>query len=138
MTKFFVLTAVILLAGCSSQASRMADCQAQGVSRDACYIAEQNRQASITAAAEKQAMENAVKQYAQATSKVVKVRIAGVALKIYPADKQCYVDGVAAAMTEDNVDATTYKQGFYDVIHYKRTHKIVLLNKGQIIGRAKG
>lgn len=116
----------------------MADCQAQGVSRDACYIAEQNRQASITAAAEKQAMENAAKQYAQATSKVVKVRIAGVALKIYPADKQCYVDGVAAAMTEDNVDATTYKQGFYDVIHYKRTHKIVLLNKGQIIGRAKG
>src|SRR5476651_2236057 len=116
MTKFFVLTAVILLAGCSSQASRMADCQAQGVSRDACYIAEQNRQASITAAAEKQAMENAAKQYAQATSKVVKVRIAGVALKIYPADKQ----------------------GFYDVIHYKRTHKIVLLNKGQIIGRAKG
>lgn len=138
MTKFLIITTFVLLAGCSSQASQMAQCHAQGISGDVCYMAEQNRQASITAAAEKQAMENAAKQYAQATSKVVKVRIAGVALKIYPADKQCYVDGVAAAMTEDNDDATTYKQGFYDGIHYKRTHKIVLLNKGQIIGRAKG
>ncbi|WP_413529584.1 hypothetical protein [Rahnella inusitata] len=59
-------------------------------------------------------------------------------MKIYPADKQCYVDGVAAAMIEDNDDATTYQQGLYDVIHYKRAHKIVLLNKGQIVGRAKG
>lgn len=138
MTKFFVLSAIVLLAGCTTQASRMAACQAQGVSRDACYIADQNRQATMNAAVEKQALENAAKQYAQATSKVVKVRISGVALKIYPADKQCYVDGVAAAMTEDNSDATTYKQGFYDVIHYKRTHKIILLNNGKIIGRANG
>lgn len=48
-----------LLDGCSSQASRMAECEAQGISRDACYIAEKNRQATINASAEKQALENA-------------------------------------------------------------------------------
>lgn len=52
-----------LLAGCSSTASRMAECEAQGVSKDACYIAEQNRKATINAAAEKQAMENAQALY---------------------------------------------------------------------------
>lgn len=137
MIKFFALTAVALLAGCSSPASRMADCQAQGISRDACYIVEQNRQAGIENVALKQAMENAASQYAQAASKVIKVHIAGIALKIYPADKQCYVDGVAAAMDEDNNDATTYQQGLFNVIHYKRTHKIVLLKNGQMIGQAK-
>ncbi|MCW2474715.1 MULTISPECIES: hypothetical protein [unclassified Symbiopectobacterium] len=53
------LIAVVMLAGCSSQASRMAECQAQGVSRDACYIAEKNRQSTMAASAEKQALENA-------------------------------------------------------------------------------
>lgn len=38
-------------------------CESKGVSRDACYIAEQNRQATINAAAEKQAMENAQSLY---------------------------------------------------------------------------
>ncbi|WP_409301118.1 hypothetical protein [Pseudomonas sp. KCJK8993] len=46
-------------AGCSSAAQRMSDCQAQGVSRDACHTAEQNRQAAVKAAVEQQAMENA-------------------------------------------------------------------------------
>ncbi|MFQ2603155.1 hypothetical protein ACK30G_09815 [Aeromonas caviae] len=50
-----------LLAGCASPAQRMAECQAQGISKDACYQAEQNRQASIMNAAEKQALENASK-----------------------------------------------------------------------------
>lgn len=52
-----------LLAGCSTEASRMNDCQNKGISRDACYIAEQNRQATINASAEKQAMENAQSLY---------------------------------------------------------------------------
>lgn len=56
----------ILLASCSSTASRMAECEAQGVSKDTCYLAEQNRQTAIHATAEKQALENAAKQYAQA------------------------------------------------------------------------
>ncbi|MEE1913423.1 hypothetical protein [Aeromonas caviae] len=50
-----------LLAGCASPAQRMTECQAQGISKDACYQAEQNRQASIMNAAEKQALENASK-----------------------------------------------------------------------------
>ncbi|OAT27479.1 hypothetical protein M976_02185 [Buttiauxella ferragutiae ATCC 51602] len=43
------------LVGCSTPAQRQAECQAQGVSKDACYMAEQNRQN----VALKQAMENA-------------------------------------------------------------------------------
>ena len=54
-----------VLAGCSTEASRMNACESKGVSRDACYIAEQNRQATINAAAEKQAMENAQTYIAQ-------------------------------------------------------------------------
>lgn len=46
-----------ILTGCSTEASRMSACESKGVSRDACYIAEQNRQATINAVAEKQAME---------------------------------------------------------------------------------
>ncbi|MGY3856934.1 hypothetical protein [Aeromonas intestinalis] len=62
MKKIMLLLSVtVLMAGCSSPAQRMADCQAQGISKDACYMAEQNRQAAITNAAEKQAMENASK-----------------------------------------------------------------------------
>lgn len=52
-----------VLAGYSIEASRMNDCENKGVSRDACYVAEQNRQATINAAAEKQAMENAQSLY---------------------------------------------------------------------------
>jgi len=48
-----------LLAGCVSEEQRLAQCQAKGVSRDACYVAAQTLQAAINAAAEKQALENA-------------------------------------------------------------------------------
>lgn len=41
----------------------MSACESKGVSRDACYISEQNRQATINAVAEKQAMENAQNVY---------------------------------------------------------------------------
>lgn len=54
-----VVVAAGTLAGCSSPAQRMADCQAQGISKDTCYLAEQNRQNSINSVAMKQAMENA-------------------------------------------------------------------------------
>ena len=59
--KKILLVGVIaaLLAGCVSEEQRLAQCEAKGVSRDACYIADQNRQATINAAAEKQALENA-------------------------------------------------------------------------------
>lgn len=62
MKKIILLLSVAAaLAGCSSPTQRMADCQAQGISKDACYMAEQNRQTAILGAAEKQAMENASK-----------------------------------------------------------------------------
>lgn len=61
-----------LLAACSSPAKRMAECEAQGVSKDACYVAEQNRQSSINAAAESAALTNAANatQHAQSAKAV--------------------------------------------------------------------
>ena len=59
MKKLMMVAAVLSLAACSSPDQRMADCQSKGVSKDACYIAEQNRTTAINAAAEKQALENA-------------------------------------------------------------------------------
>lgn len=65
--KSFSLLTIILLAGCSSPTSRIADCQAQGVSHDTCYLAEQQRQAAILSASEAQAYKNAeAAQHAQA------------------------------------------------------------------------
>ena len=62
MKKIILLMSVAgLMAGCSSPAQRMADCQAQGISKDTCHLAEQNRQTAVLGAAEKQAMENASK-----------------------------------------------------------------------------
>lgn len=51
--------AVMSLSGCTSSRERMYECMDQGISRDTCYLAEQNRKAAINAAAEKQALENA-------------------------------------------------------------------------------
>lgn len=129
----------ILLAGCTSTASRMAECEAQGVSKDTCYLAEQNRQTAIYPAAEKQALENAAKQYAQsAKSKTLQARIAGIDIKISPDIKQGYIEQTAAALTEENQDAQVYQKGVYTAIWYRQKHKIVLLRDGQIVGSAKG
>ncbi|NKE44384.1 hypothetical protein HB662_06315 [Roseomonas frigidaquae] len=51
-----------LLAGCSTPQQRMADCEAQGISRDTCYLSEQNRRNALLGAAERQALENAQRQ----------------------------------------------------------------------------
>ncbi|WP_248944734.1 hypothetical protein [Serratia silvae] len=149
----------ILLAGCSSTASRMAECEAQGVSKDTCYLTEQNRQTAIYAAAEKQALENAAKQYAQsarlgvpvvaplrqtvqhaqvAKSKTLQARIAGIDIKISPDIKQGYIEQTAAALTEENQYAQVYQKGVFTAIWYRQKHKIVLLRDGQIVGTAKG
>ena len=63
MKKLLVVGAVMALAGCTSSAERMYQCESQGVSREACYVAEQNRKATINGAAQKQAMENAAALY---------------------------------------------------------------------------
>lgn len=68
MKKLVLLAAVMSLAACSSPAQRMAECESKGVSKDACYVAEQNRTATLNAAAEKQALENAA-QLAQSAHK---------------------------------------------------------------------
>ncbi len=118
----------ILLAGCTSAASRMAECEAQGVSKDTCYLAEQNRQTAIYAAAEKQALENAAKQYAQSTkSKTLQARIAGIDIKISPDIKQGYIEQTAAALTEENQYAQVYQKGVYTAIWYRQKHKILSL-----------
>lgn len=135
MKKLLVIAALTVLAGCSTQASRMADCQSQGISKDTCYMAEQNRQTAIQSVALKQAMENSAKQYAQATKKVVHARIKGIDVKIFPADKQGYIEGTAAYLDEDNADAQIYRKGVFTAIYYKRTHKLVLMRDGQIYGR---
>jgi hypothetical protein len=142
----------ILLAGCTSTASRMAECEAQGVSKDTCYLAEQNRQTAIYAAAEKQALENAAKQYAQsarlggqavqhaqaAKSKTLQARIAGIDIKISPDIKQGYIEQTATVLTEENQYAQVYQKGVFTAIWYRQKHKIVLLRDGQIVGTAKG
>ncbi|HGM5491645.1 TPA: hypothetical protein ACKP1B_003306 [Serratia fonticola] len=129
----------IVLAGCSSAASRMAKCEAQGISKDTCYLAEQNRQTAIYAAAEKQAMENAAQQYAQsAKPRTIQARIAGIDIKISPDILQGYIEQTAAALTEENAYAQVYQKGVYTVIWYRQKHKIVLLREGQIVGTAKG
>lgn len=133
--KKLLITLTLLLAGCSTQASRMADCQSQGISKDTCYMAEQNRQTAIQSAALKQAMENSAKQYAQATKKIVHARIKGIDVKIFPADKQGYIEGTAAYLDEDNADAQVYRKGIFTAIYYKRTHKLVLMRNGKIYGR---
>jgi uncharacterized protein YceK len=66
MKKFLLMMSVtVALAGCTTEASRRADCEAKGVSRDTCYLAEQNRQTAILGASEKQALENAQAAYPQ-------------------------------------------------------------------------
>lgn len=64
-----VISLAALLAGCSSAASRMAECRDQGYSRNTCYMAEQQRQAAnhaaILAASEQQAYKNAEKAMAE-------------------------------------------------------------------------
>ncbi|WP_247649071.1 hypothetical protein [Enterobacter bugandensis] len=59
VTKIALATFALTVVGCKSTTERIYECEAQGISRDACYTAEQNRQATLNAAAQKQAYENA-------------------------------------------------------------------------------
>lgn len=54
-----VVAVSVVLAGCSSPAQRMAECEAQGISKDTCYLAGHNRQDSINSAAQNAAYANA-------------------------------------------------------------------------------
>lgn len=63
-----VLVAVTTIAGCSTEAARMAKCEVQANDKSFCYVAEQNRKATMNAVAEAQALQNAhnAVQHAQA------------------------------------------------------------------------
>lgn len=141
MKKIIILTflSATLLVGCSTQASRMAECEAQGVSKDACYIAEKNHQDSIENAAESQALRNAAAQYGQTTHKPKKMQvyIKGVEIKIYPQDKQAWIESTAAALTEENEHVQVYQKGIFTAIWYKLTHKIMLLRDGHLVGKSR-
>lgn len=124
-----------LLAGCTSSAERMAKCESQGVSKDACYIAEQNRINTLNAAAEKQALENAQQQYGQTTHKAVVKTGYGVMVK-RGTDGIVTVNGKPAALDEKNADAAVYSQGIYQVIFYTKG-KIALMENRQFKGYLK-
>ncbi|AMH18990.1 hypothetical protein M988_1726 [Hafnia paralvei ATCC 29927] len=124
-----------LLAGCTSSAERMAKCEGQGVSKDACYIAEQNRINTLNAAAEKQALENAQQQYGQATHKAVVKTGYGVTVK-RGTDGIVTVNGKPAALDEKNADAAVYSQGIYQVIFYTKG-KVALMENRQFKGYLK-
>lgn len=128
-----------LLAGCSSQAERIAACEAKGISRDACYISEQNRANTINATAEAQALQNAVHatQFAQAAKK------GGQHYAGYDIDVKrdslgiVTVDGKPpAALTEDQPKAKVYSQGLFTVIFYT-SGKVALLRESQFVGYLK-
>ena len=125
--KSFSLLTIILLAGCSSPTSRIADCQAQGVSHDTCYLAEQQRQAAILSASEAQA-------YKAAKKSIYK----GFGLTFRMSSKNfAYLNDSLCAIDEDNKDATVYQSGLYNVIVYHHTGKVALMKEGQFVGYLK-
>lgn len=65
---FAGVVSAVFLTGCTSPAQRMAACEAQGVSKDTCYLSEQNRQQGINNASLAAAYANAANatQHAQA------------------------------------------------------------------------
>lgn len=131
---------LLMLVGCSSPSSRMAECEAQGVSRDTCYLAEQNRQSAINSAAEKQALENAQALYPQKAQSAKKSmaftrHYDGMLIK-RDALGIVTVDGKPAAQDETNADATAYSQGLYTIIVYK-TGKVAVMKSGVFMGYAK-
>ncbi|HAS1069806.1 TPA: hypothetical protein I3803_003992 [Enterobacter cloacae] len=141
MNKLMIFSVTALfMAGCSNEATRMANCEAKGVSRDACYVAEQNRQAAINSAAEKQALENAQSLYPQ---KAQAAKTESTFTKHYDGmpivrDKWgiVTVDGKLATKDEVTADATTYNQGLYTIIVYK-TGKVAVMKEKLFEGYAK-
>lgn len=46
----FGMLSVTLLTGCVSSEERMAECEKKGISKDTCYLAEQNKESAENAA----------------------------------------------------------------------------------------
>lgn len=126
-----------LLAGCQSSASRMAECQAEGVSRDACYMAEQNRKASVNNAALSQAMSNAqhAVQHGQAARHHEKRewKLGADTFRVNSATGHASLNGQDLAVTEMTADAIVYSSPDVSVIKYT-SGKIALLHSAVFTG----
>ncbi len=107
------LSAAIAI-GCSSPAQRMAECEAQGISKDACYIAEQKQ----TGYGERRSGETGAGKMhrlyipCRKRNPAKKVKIFN-GMKLVTNSTGLTVDGKPAALDESNADAKTYSQGLY-------------------------
>lgn len=138
MKKLLIMVAMGcgVMAGCSSPAQRMAECQAQGVSKDTCYLSEQNRQNTINEAAYSAQWanaRNAVKQKAQAAKKVMMWE----GMKLEVRSNGLVVDGKPAAVIERAEKATAYQQGRFNYIVYTNGRIAVTDTTGVFKGYAK-
>lgn len=126
---FTVLTSTLVLAGCTSSAQRQAECEAQGISRDTCYLTEQNRKTSVNGAAQKQAMENVQALYpvqkAQSAHRTSSNSTASgkkskqwEGMKLIVTANGLSVDGKPAAEVEKTAKTTVYQQGLFNYIVY--------------------
>lgn len=57
---------LFILAGCSTAASRMQQCEDRGISRDTCYLAEQNRESANRAVSNSMAEQMAIRNAQEA------------------------------------------------------------------------
>lgn len=147
-----VAVASAVLAGCVSPAQqaqqRMAECERQGISKDTCYLAEQNRQNVYNEAAQNAAWANArdaaagtgiwakknAKQHAQAAKAVHTFKWEG--MKITIKGEILDVDGVLGALDENESQAKVYSQGLYTFIYYPAKGKLAVSKKGKFEGYA--
>lgn len=130
-----VLGVSSVLMGCTSESQRLANCEAKGISKDSCYLTEQNRQATMNAAYEKQALENAAAAVQHGQSAKAKTKhFAGMEIK--GTSTGLSIDGKPAAVIEKNKDATVYQQRLYNFIVYANG-KIAVTQDGVFKGYAK-
>lgn len=141
--------ATALLSACTSPVQRMAECERQGISKDTCYLAEQNRQNTYNEAAQNAAWANArdaaagmglwakkdAKQHAQAAKAAHTFKWEG--MKIAIRGEILDVDGVLGALDENEPQAKVYSQGLYTFIYYPAKVKLAVSKEGQFQGYAR-
>lgn len=141
--------ATALLSACTSPAQRMAECERQGISKDTCYLAEQNRQNAYNESAQNAAWANArdaaagtgiwakkdAKQHAQAAKVAHTFKWEG--MKITIRGEILDVDGVLGALDENEPQAKVYSQGLYTFIYYPAKGKLAVNKEGQFQGYAR-
>jgi hypothetical protein len=140
--------ATALLSACTSPAQHMAECERQGISKDTCYLSEQNRQNAYNEAAQNAAWANArdaaagtgiwakkdAKQHAQAAKATHAFKWEG--MKITIRGEILDVDGVLGALDENEPQAKVYSQGLYTFIYYPAKGKLAVSKEGRFEGYA--